>query len=118
MKDWKDILYNKIQMKSYHINKKTKTYTDTTVGLTEDHHHIGNFHSLDEFHTRLEMMTLVLCEGNDKLISHLGATQALHVPKYREVKETEELKDMVMLWCDEWHNRISLDFQVRQSLLS
>jgi len=105
-------------MKSYHINKQTKTYTDTTVGLTKDHHHIGNFHSLDKFHTRLDMMTLNLCEGNDKLISHLGATQALHVPKYGEVKETEELDAMVWLWCNQWQVRIELDFQVRQSLLS
>ena len=105
-------------IKSYHINKQTKTYTDKTVGLTEDHQHIGNFNSLEEFHTRLDMMTLVLCDGNDKLISHLGVAQALHVPKYGEVKETEELEAMVWLWCNQWEVRIELDFQVRQSLLS
>ena len=104
-------------MKSYHINKKTKTFTDHHTDHPSDHH-IGNFHSLDEFHTRLEMMTLVLCEGNDDIINMMGFAMKLNVPKYGEVKETEELEPMVWLWCDQWQNRIQLDFQVRQSLLS
>jgi len=105
-------------MKSYHINKQTKTYTDETVELTEDHHFIGRFHCLDEFHTHLEMMTLNLCENNDKLVSYLGASQALHVPNYGTIKETEELEAMVWLWCNQQQVNIELDFQVKQSILS
>jgi len=64
------------------------------------------------------MMTLNLCEGNDKLIIHLGFAQALHVPKYGDVKETEELEAMVWLWCNQWQVREQLELQVRQSLIS
>ena len=105
-------------MKSYHINKQNKTYTNQTVGLTENHHHIGNFNSLEEFHTHLETATLALCEGNDSMIAKMQWAMHLNVPAFGEVKETEELEAMVWLWCDQWQKRIELDFQVRQALLS
>jgi len=105
-------------MKSYHINKQTKTYTDKTVGLAEDYHHIGNFNSLEQFQTRLELSTSILCESNDAIISKMGMSMQLNVPIFGEVKETEEVEVMVWLWCDQTQKRIELDFQLRQSLLS
>ena len=105
-------------MKLYHISKHTKAYTENTVGLTEDYHHIGNFDNLEHFHTHLEIATLKLCEGNDSMITKMGWAMPLNVPTFGEVKETEEIEAMVWLWCDQWQKRIELDFQVRQALLS
>ncbi len=104
-------------MKSYHINKQTKTYTDHTVGLTEDHHHIGNFDNLEQFHTHIEAATFKLCEGNDSMITKMEFAMPLNVPDYGNL-EFRNLEAMVWLWCDQWQKRIELDFQVRQSLLS
>ena len=105
-------------MKSYHINKQTKTYTDQTVGLTPEHHHIGNFDNLEQFYTHIEAATFKLCEGNDSMITKMEWAMPLNVPSFGEVRKTEELEAMVWLWCDQWQKRIELDFQVRQSLLS
>jgi hypothetical protein len=105
-------------MKSYHISKHTKAYTENTVGLTEDYHHIGNFDNLEQFHTHLEIATLKLCEGNDSLILQITCAMPLNVPTFGEVKETEKIEAMVWLWCQQWQMRIELDFQVRQALLS
>jgi hypothetical protein len=105
-------------MKSYHINKQTKTYTDQTVWLTEDHHHIGNFDNLEQFHTHIEAATFKLCEGNDSMITKMEYSMPLNVPTFNECKENKDVEPMVWLWCDQWQKRIELDFQVRQSLLS
>ena len=112
-------LLNSKEMKSYHISKHTKAYTENTVGLTEDYHHIGNFDSLEEFHTHLETATLKLCEGNDSMINKMGWAMPLNVPIFDDLEEFHtHLETMVWLWCDQWQKRIELDFQVRQALLS
>ncbi|MFT5347798.1 MAG: hypothetical protein ACI9M3_000832 [Bacteroidia bacterium] len=102
-------------MKSYHIELSTKTYSDTTIGLSDTCIHIGNFQTYEEFIERLELKTLNLIYININFIDKYALSRLSNKDRWEEYLINKEVGSLVWLFVAEYELKKELAIWLRNT---